>query len=112
MGDFLAEVLAECIVGPILNLLFGAVWWLLRTGTLVLLYPLMLLTGWVRLWIRKRGQSSFLNLWQQHGRAGLHRFGWAEAALDVEYAIASGLIVLAGSGVGVVLYSLGKLWLL
>lgn len=112
MGDFLAELLAEFIIGPILNLVFGTVWWLMRTGTLLLLYPLMLLTGWVRLWIRERGQTGFLVLWQQHGRAGLHRFGWAEAALDVECAIASGLIVLAGTSVGLVLYSLGKLWFL
>ncbi|MBO2011138.1 hypothetical protein [Hymenobacter negativus] len=111
MGDFLAELLAEFIIGPILNFLFGAVWWLLRTGTLLLLYPLMLLTGWVRLWIRERGRVSFLNLWEQHGRSGLHRFGWAEAALDVECAIATGLIALAGSGMAVMLYSLGRLWL-
>ena len=86
--------------------------WLLRTGTLLLLYPLMLLSGWGRLWIRERGQRGFLVLWQREGRAGLHRFGWAEAALDVEYAIASVLIVLAGTGVGLVLYSVGKLWFL
>ena len=112
MGDFLAELLAEFIIGPILNLVFGIVWWLVRTGALLLLYPVLLLTGWVRLWIRERGQTGFLALWQQQGRAGLHRFGWAEAALDVEYAIASVLIVLAGTGVGLVLYSLGRLWLL
>ena len=112
MGDFLAELLAEFIIGPILNLLFGTVWWLVRTGTLLLLYPLMLLGGWARMWLRERGRSSFLELWQQHGRAGLHRFGWGEAALDVEYAISAGLIVLAGSGVALVLHSLGKLWFL
>ena len=112
MGDFLAELLAEFIIGPILNLVFGTVWWLLRSGTLLLLYPLMLLSGWVRLWIRERGHTGFLVLWQREGRAGLHRFGWAEAALDVEYAIASVLIVLAGTGVGLVLYSVGKLWFL
>ena len=108
MGDFLAELLADFIIGPILNLLFQTVWWLVRTGTLLLLYPLMLLAGWVRLWIRERGRSTFRHLWQQHGRVGLHRFGWAEAALDVEYAIARCLIVLAGTGVCAVLYSLGK----
>ena len=112
MGDFLAELLAEFIIGPILNLLFGALLWLLRTGVLLLLFPLMLLSGWVRLWLRERGRSSFRNLWQQHGPTGLHGFGWAEAALDVEYSIASCLIVLAGTGVCAVLYSLGKLWFL
>ena len=112
MGDFLAELLAEFIIGPILNLLFASVWWLIRTGTLLLLYPLLLLSGWVRLWLRGHGRCSFGELWQQHGRAGLYRFGWGEAALDVEYAISAGLIVLAGSGVALVLYSLGKLWLL
>ena len=111
MGDFLAELLAEFIIGPILNFVFGVVWWLLRTGTLLLLYPIMLLTGWVRLWIRERGRASFLNLWEQHGRVGLHRFGWAEAALDVEYAIATCLIALAGGGVALVLYSLRRLWI-
>ncbi len=110
MGDFLAELLGEFIIGPILNLLFGTVWWLIRTGTLLLLYPLLLLSGWVRLWLR--GLRSFGELWQQHGRAGLYRFGWGEAVLDVESAISAGLIVLAGSGVALVLYSLGKLWLL
>jgi hypothetical protein len=111
MGDFFAELLAEFIIGPILNWLFGAVLWLFRTGTLLLLYPLMLLTGWVRLWVRERGQSSFGALWRRHGRVALHRFGWAEAALDVEYALATCLIMLAGTGVGVAVYSLGKLWL-
>ena len=111
MGEFLAELLAEVIIGPALNLLLGTVWWLLRTGTLLLLYPLVLLAGWVRLWVRERGRISFLNLWAQHGRVGLHRFGWAQAALDVEYALATGLIALAGSGVAVTLYSLGRLWL-
>ena len=112
MGDFLAELLAEFIIGPILNLVFGTVWWLLRTGTLLLLYPLMLLAAWIRLWIRERGRCSFSSLWQRHGRVGLYRFGWAEAALDVEYAMASLLIVLAGTGVCAVLYSLGRLWFL
>jgi len=112
MGDFLGELLAEFFIGPILNLVFGTVCWLLRTGTLLLLCPFMLLSGWMRLWLRERGRSSFRELWQQHGRTGLHRFGWGEAALDVEYAISAGLIVLAGSGVALVLYSLGKLWFL
>ena len=112
MGDFLAEILAELIIGPILNLVFGTIWWLLRTGTLLLLYPLMVFTGWVRLWVRERGRSSFRSLWQRHGRVGLLFFGWAEAALDVEYAMASVLIMLAGTGVCAVLYSLGKLWFL
>ena len=111
MGNFLAELLAEFIIGPILNLLFGAILWLFRTGALLLLYPLMLLMGWVRMWVRERGRSSFGALWRQHGRVGLHRFGWQEAALDVEYAIASVLIMLAGGGMCVMLYSLGRLWL-
>ncbi|GAA4023562.1 hypothetical protein GCM10022409_04280 [Hymenobacter glaciei] len=110
MGEFLAELLGEFIISPILNFLFGTVWWLVRTGTLLLVYPLMLLAGWVRLWIRERGRISMPNLWRQHGHAGLHRFGWSEAALDVEYAISSCLIVLAGTGVCLVLYSLGRLW--
>ena len=112
MGDFLAELLAEVNIGPIVNLVFGTVWWLVRTGALLVLYPLMLLTGWVRLWVRERGQTSFRSLWQQQGRAGLHRFGWAEAALDVECAIASGLIILAATGTCLVLYSLAQLWFL
>ena len=62
MGDFLAELLVEFIIGPILNMLFGTVWWLLRTGTLLLLYPLVLLTGWFRLWLRERGRSTFRTL--------------------------------------------------
>jgi hypothetical protein len=111
MGDFLAELLGEFIIGPILKVLFGTVWWLMRTGTLLLLYPLLLLSGWVRLWLRERGRRSFGELWQQHGRAGLHRFGWGEAALDVEYAISACLILLAGSGAALVLHSLVRLWL-
>ena len=82
---------------------------LLGTGTLLLPYPLMLCTGWLRHQVRRRDHTSFRALWQQHGRVGLHRFGWAEAALDAEYApLASCLIVLAGAGVCALLYSLGK----
>ena len=106
MGEFLAEL----IIGPILNVLFATVWWLMRTGALLLLYPLMLLTGWVRLWLREKGQYSLRTLWRLHGPAGLHQFGWAEATLDVENAIATGLIALAATGVGAVLVSLWKLW--
>lgn len=112
MGDFLAELLAEFIISPILNLVFGAVWWLVRTGTLLLLYPLLLLSGWARLWLRERNRRSLGALWQEYGAAGLHRLGWGEAVLDAEAAIASVLIVLAGSGVVMVLYSLANLWLL
>ena len=72
----------------------------------------MLLGCWVRTWLRERGRSSFWEFWQQYGPTGLHRFGWGEAALDVEYAISACLIVLTGSGVALVLYSLGKLWFL
>jgi hypothetical protein len=75
MGDFLAELLGEFIIGPILKVLFGTVWWLMRTGTLLLLYPLLLLSGWVRLWLRERGRRSFGELWPQDciGSAGAKR---------------------------------------
>ncbi|MDO7849275.1 hypothetical protein Q5H92_23125 [Hymenobacter sp. M29] len=111
MFDFLGELLAEFIIGPIISWVFGAVLWVLRTGLLLVFYPLLLLTGWLRLWVREKGQRSFGELWKMHGHSGLHGFGWSEAALDIEYLLATCLIMMAGTGVTLVVYSLGKLWL-
>jgi hypothetical protein len=108
MLDFLAELLLEFILGPIVQLVFGAVWWTIRTGALLALYPLLL--GWLRLWVRERGQVSLQLLWQQQGPAGLHRFGWAQAALDVEYLLAALLITLAAGGISLVAIGLCRLW--
>lgn len=95
MEEFLAELLTDFIISPIVNLLFGAICWLVRTGTLLLFYPLMLLSAWLRLWVRQRDRVSLLHLWRQHGRATIYRFGWAVLPPEVEYAIASCLLVLA-----------------
>ena len=96
------------LVAPIFNAVMAAVLWLGRTGVLLLLYPLMLLIGWLRLWVRERGQIRFLMLWRTHGPVGLHRFGWQEAALDVEYLLATLLIVLSAAGVGLIIYWASK----
>ena len=112
IGEFIGEVLGEMIIAPLFNALVAAVWWVVRNATLIALYPLILLTGWLRLWLRERGRTGFGLLWHTHGHVGLHRFGWQEAALDVESLIAAVLIILAGTGVVTVLYSLAKLWLL
>ena len=112
IGEFLGEFLGEMIIAPLFNALVAAVWWVVRNAALIALYPLMLLTGWLRLWLRARSRTGFGLLLHTHGHAGLHRFGWQEAALDVENLVAAVLIMLAGTGVVVVLYSLAKLWLL
>ncbi|ALW86141.1 hypothetical protein AUC43_14195 [Hymenobacter sedentarius] len=109
MLEFIGELLAEFILAPIFDAVSAAVCWVGRTVILVALYPLMLFTGWFRLWLRERGQSSFRVLWQTHGHAGLHRFGWQEAALDLEYLMATLLIGLVSVGVCAMVYSLVKL---
>jgi hypothetical protein len=48
-------------------------------------------------------------LWRQQGAAGLHRFGWQEAAVDVECLVAASLIVAAG-GIWLVVCSVAGLW--
>ena len=108
----LGEFIGEMILVPLFNAVVAAVWWVMRNATLLALYPLMLLIGWFRLWLRERGRTGFGLLWLTHGHAEMHRFGWQEAALDMECLVASVLIMLAGTGVVAVLYSLAKLWLL
>jgi hypothetical protein len=47
-----------------------------------------------------------MTLWQTEGYKGLHRFGWQEAALDVEYLIAAILLLLALAGLAAVVFAL------
>ncbi len=112
IGEFIGEILGEMIIIRSFNALVAGVWWIVRNSVLLALYPVMLLTGWLRLWLREQGRTGFLTLWQIHCRVGLHRFGRQEAALDAESLLAAFLIVLTGGGICVMLYSLGKLWLL
>ena len=112
LGELISEFLGEMIIVPLFNAVVAVVWWLVRNITLVVFYPLMLLTGWLRLWLRERGRTGFGLLWHTHGYAGLHRFGWQEAAFDVECIVASVLIMLAGTGVVMTLYSLAIRWML
>jgi hypothetical protein len=104
MGEFLGELLGELVVAPLVNFLLAMLWLVLRTTTLAVLYPVMLLTGWLRLWLRERGQQSLGALWRTHQRQGLHRFGWQEAALDLHYFLATLLLVLAGAGISLMVY--------
>lgn len=112
LDEFIGEVLGEMIIVPLFNAVLTGVWWVLRTGVLLALYPLMLLTGWLRLWMRERGRLGFGRLWLTHGHAGLYRFGWQEAALDVEYLIITLLIALAGVGMCLVVYAILSQWFL
>ena len=112
LGEFIGEFLGEMIIVPLFNAVVTEVWWVLRTGILLALYPLMLLTGWLRLWVRERGHLSLGRLWLTHGHAGLHRFGWQEAALDVDYLCITLLITLAGAGVCLVAYAILSQWFL
>jgi hypothetical protein len=113
MFGFLGELLIEFLIGFIVNVIFAALWWVVRTAVLLALYPLMLLMGWVRMWVRAPGRTGFVVLWQKHGPVGLHRFGWAEVALDVEYFAITVLLLLVAAGIGVLIYSVGirvSLW--
>jgi hypothetical protein len=104
MGEFLGELLIELVIAPVFNFLLALLWLVLRTTTLVVLYPVLLLTGWLRLWLRERGRQSLAALWRMHKPQGLHRFGWQEAVLDLHYFLATLLIVMAGVGIGLLLY--------
>ena len=112
MLDSLFELMAETIVAPIVNLAFAAIWWVVRNSALLAIYPVMLGTGWLRLWLRERGRLGLCGVWRLHGPAGLHRFGWQAAALDIESLCATVLIMLAGTGVGLVAYSILSQWFL
>ena len=107
MGDFIAEM----ILAPLFDAFATGLWWILRTSVRLAFYPLLLLTGWLRLWLREKGRIGFIGLWQQQGPARLHRFGWHEAAVDVEHLVAAGLIVSSGCGIWLVVCSVAKLWL-
>ena len=76
IGELISEFLGGLIIRPLFNAIVVVVWWVVRNTTLIALYPLMLLTGWFRLWLRERGRSGFGLLWRTHGHAGLHKFGW------------------------------------
>lgn len=111
LGEFIGEFLGEMIIAPIFKALWAVVWWVIRNGFLLVLYPIMLFTGWLRLWLRERGRNGFQQLWQAHGHTGLHRFGWQEAALDVECLMATLLITLALGGVYAVTYGFYRLFI-
>ncbi|MGY3087213.1 hypothetical protein ACVWYF_000239 [Hymenobacter sp. UYAg731] len=112
LGDFISEVLGEMIVVPLFNTIVAVVWSVVRNSTLLALYPIMLFTGLLRLWLRERSRHSLSHLWREHGPAGLHRFGWQEAALDVESVCATVLITLAGAGICLVAYAILSQWFL
>lgn len=120
MVVFIARLLAESFLALLLNWLLLALVGVGRTAVLLALWPLLLLTGWLRLWQRER--TGPLVLWRTHGPRGLHRFGWQEAARDVAYLLAPlllalkylrqaahyllavVLLLLAGAGIGLVVY--------
>jgi hypothetical protein len=106
MGNFIAEM----ILAPLFDAFAAGLWWVLRTSVRLAFYPLLLLTGWLRLWLRERRRVGFIDLWRQEGFAGLHRFGWQEAAVDVECLVAAGLIVSAGCSIWLVVCSAAGLW--
>ena len=111
-GEFIGEFLGEMIIAPLFNAIVAAVWGVVRNATLLVLYPIMLFTGLLRLWLRERDRHRLSHLWRAHGPAGLHRFGWQEAALDVEYIFATVVIPLAGAGICLVAYAILSQWFL
>ena len=104
MEELFGELFSELVIAPMFHFLLAMVWLVLRTTTLVLLYPVLLLTGWLRLWLRERGQQPLGALWRTHKPQGLHRFGWQEAVLDLHYFLATILVVIAGAGISLVVY--------
>ena len=80
---------------------------LARTALGLVLYPLLLLLGWGRLWLRSRGRQGWRALWQAHSPRGLHRMGRQQTALAGQY-LAATLLALAVAGVGTVLYGLAQ----
>lgn len=112
LGEFIGGMIGEMIIAPLFNAVLAVAWWVVRNATLLVLYPIMLFTGLLRLWLRERCRYSLIYLWRAHGPAGLHRFGWQEAALDVEYISATLLITLAGAGFCLVAYAVLNQWFL
>jgi hypothetical protein len=106
MVELLLDFLLETVLAPLLSLVWAALWFAGRMLGLLALYPLLLLSGWLRLWVRERGRQSLRALWRAHGPSGLHQIGWQAAALDIEYLLALLLLALAGSGLGLVRYFL------
>ncbi|MGI4761628.1 MAG: hypothetical protein ACRYF0_13035 [Janthinobacterium lividum] len=104
MGELIGELVLELVLAPLVQFLLGVLWLVGRTLVLLSLYPVMLLAGWLRLWLRARGRLSLGALWRAHGPAGLHRFGWQAAALDLHYLVAMLLLALAGLGIGLLVY--------
>lgn len=107
MGEFIGEFLLELVLAPLFQFLLGVLWLVGRTLVLLSLYPVLLLAGWLRLWLRGRGRLSLGALWRAHGPAGLHRFGRQAAALDLHYLVATLLLALAGAGLGLLVYYSG-----
>lgn len=117
---FIARLLAESFLALLLNWLLRALVGVGRTAGLLALWPLLLLVGWLRLWQCER--TGPLVLWRAHGPRGLHRFGWQEAARvttcvlaplllalkhlrqAAHYVLAVVLLLLAGAGIGLVVY--------
>ncbi len=112
LGEFIGEVLGEMIIAPLFNAIVAVVWCVVRNTTLLILYPIMLFMGLLRLWLRERGRHSLSHLWRAHGPAGLHRFGWQEAAFDVEYSCATILVMLAAAGICLVACAILSQWFL
>jgi len=115
MGEFISEFLLDLLVAPLVNFLLKVLWLVGRPVGLVVLYPIGLLTGWLRLWLRRPRQRSLGALWRTYGLGGLHRFGWQQVALDLHflltkvlallhYLLATVLLLLGGAGLGLVIY--------
>ncbi len=105
MGELLVEFLANLIFRPLLGAALSVALW----GVHGLFYPPLLGIGWLRLWLRGRGRTSFRRLWQFHSHTGLHQAGWQQTVMAVEYSTAAALVVLALVGVGATLYAFGQL---
>ncbi|MGI4870296.1 MAG: hypothetical protein ACRYFX_03850 [Janthinobacterium lividum] len=100
MLEFLVKCLIEIVLEPVL----AAAGWLVRNGVWLALYPLLLATGWLWLWLRSRGRKSFQGLWHVHGFQGLHRAGEAVSVESLNYFLAVILLLLAVLGVGIMVY--------
>ena len=104
MIGFVAELVGE-VAG---RWLVALAYWLARTVAWLVLYPLLLLLGWARLWLRARGHQGWRALWRHYGPRGLHRMGRQQAGLAGQYLAATLLVALAAGGEGAVLYGLAR----
>jgi hypothetical protein len=106
MAELLVAFLLEMVLAPLVSLVWAALWFAGRMLVLATSYPLLLLLGWLRLWVRERGSQSLCALWRAHGPGGLQQFGWQQLVRDAQHLLAALLLALAAGGLGLVLYYL------